>query len=66
MNIKITHTLSNKGILFGRLHADIYLGYVTVLGKGVNPNLLSPPHVLTLKYVFFCSGKLIMLYNVCF
>ena len=25
-----------------------------------------PPHVLTLKSVVFCSGKLIMFYNVCF
>ena len=44
--------------------------------KGVNPgedggggdNMSYPPHVLTLKSVFFFvrTGKLIMFYNVCF
>ena len=38
-----------------------------VLTWGDNMSFIPPPHVLTLKsVVFFCSGKLIMFYNVCF
>ena len=34
------------------------------MGGGITCHL--SPHVLTHKSVFFCSGKLIMFYNVCF